>query len=70
MDTIAKENLLSRVSEVGDDMISGLEDLASKYPGVFRNVRGKVHNLFLSFGERNKILNFLLRSGNILCRGL
>ena len=51
MDTIAKENLLSRVSEVGDDMISGLEDLASKYPGVFRNVRGKVYQLFPSFGE-------------------
>ena len=47
LDTIAKENLLARVTEVGDDMISGLEDLASKYPGVFRNVRGKVYHLFL-----------------------
>ena len=46
LDTIAKENLLARVTEVGDDMISGLEDLASKYPGVFSNVRGKLDHLF------------------------
>ena len=47
LDTIAKENLLARVTEVGDDMISGLEDLASKYPGVFSNVRGKLDHLFI-----------------------
>jgi len=41
LDTIAKENLLDRVTEVGDDMILGLEDLASRYPGVFSNVRGR-----------------------------
>ena len=46
LDTIAKENLLSRVTEVGDDMISGLGDLALKYPGVFSNVRGKNDNFF------------------------
>ena len=44
LDTIAKENLLARVTEVGDDMISGLGDLALKYPGVFSNVRGKNDN--------------------------
>ena len=52
LDTIAKENLLARVTEVGDDMISGLEDLASKYPGVFSNVRGKLDHLF-SIQNRN-----------------
>ena len=41
LDTIAKENLLGRVTEVGDDMLRGLEDLSSKYPGVFSNVRGR-----------------------------
>ena len=46
LDTIAKENLLARVTEVGDDMISGLGDLALKYPGVFSNVRGKNDNFF------------------------
>ena len=45
LDTIAKENLLARVTEVGDEMISGLEDLAAKYPGVFSNVRGKLYHL-------------------------
>ena len=51
LDTIAKENLLARVTEVGDDMISGLGDLALKYPGVFSNVRGK-NNTF--FGRSSK----------------
>ena len=41
LDTIAEENLLARVTEVGDEMISGLHSLASKFPGVFSNVRGR-----------------------------
>jgi len=41
LNTIAKENLLTRVAEVGDKMMQGLDDLAGKYPGVISNTRGR-----------------------------
>jgi len=41
LDTIEKEDLLTRVQQVGDDMINGLEDLSDKYPGVIKNTRGR-----------------------------
>jgi len=39
--TIAKENLLARVTEVGDQLFKGLDDLSAKYPGVINNTRGR-----------------------------
>merc|ERR1712198_244881 len=41
LNTIAKENLLKRVSDVGDQMMNGLEDLSKKYPGLISNIRGR-----------------------------
>ena len=37
LDTIVKEKLLSRVTQVGDEMMVGLKDLSTKYPGVVMN---------------------------------
>jgi len=41
LDTIVKDKLLSRVTQVGDEMMGGLKDLSTKYPGVLNNVRGR-----------------------------
>ena len=41
LDTIVKENLLTRVTQVGDEMMKSLMDLSAKYPGIFSNVRGR-----------------------------
>lgn len=41
LQTIARENLLDRVTEVGNEMVKGLEDLSLKYPGVINNTRGR-----------------------------
>ena len=46
--TIAQENLLTRVTEVGDQMMLGLEDLSKKYPGVINNIRGGGHSVLLT----------------------
>ena len=37
LDTIVKEKLLSRVTQVGDEMMVGLKDLSTKYPGFVMN---------------------------------
>ena len=41
LDTIVKDKLLDRVTEVGDEMMTGLLDLSTRYPGVLANVRGR-----------------------------
>ena len=41
LDTIVQENLLARVTEVGQELQTGLADLSTKHPGLLANVRGR-----------------------------
>jgi len=41
LDTIVKEKLLERVTDVGAEMMKGLEDLSVNNPGIVSNVRGR-----------------------------
>ena len=41
LDTIVRENLLARVTEVGAELKTGLTDLSVKHPGLLANVRGR-----------------------------
>ena len=41
LDTIVREKLLFRVTEVGEEMMTGLRDLGTKHPGLLANVRGR-----------------------------
>lgn len=40
IDTIKRENLLARVTSVGEQMKKGLVEISDKYPGVLSNFRG------------------------------
>ena len=41
LDTIVRDQLLARVTEVGAEMLAGLEQLAARHPGVWSAVRGR-----------------------------
>ena len=41
LDTIVRENLLARVTEVGQELQTGLGELSTKHPGLLANVRGR-----------------------------
>jgi len=41
LDTIQRENLLSRVNRVGDALQKGLHDISNRNPSIFSNVRGR-----------------------------
>lgn len=69
---IKEENLVDRCAKVGDQLLKGLEELASLYPGVVENARGR--GLMCSFdvvgnGKRDLLRSKMLNKGKfcILC---
>ncbi|RYP18075.1 hypothetical protein DL767_009909 [Monosporascus sp. MG133] len=49
IDEIQRLGLVKRTAEVGDYLYGRLEALAAKYPGEFRNLRGKGMGTFIAF---------------------
>ena len=41
LDTIVQEKLLAQVTEVGQQLQTGLADLSTRHPGLLANVRGR-----------------------------
>ncbi|RYP01764.1 hypothetical protein DL764_006084 [Monosporascus ibericus] len=49
IDEVQRLGLVERTAEVGDYLYGRLEALAAKYPGEFRNLRGKGMGTFIAF---------------------
>jgi len=63
---IKEENLVDRCAKVGDQLLKGLEEFASLYPGIVENARGR--GLMCSFdvvgnGKRDLLRSKMLNKG-------
>ena len=66
---IKEENLVDRCAKVGDQLLKGLEEFASLYPGIVENARGR--GLMCSFdvvgnGKRDLLRSKMLNKGSFV----
>ncbi|OBT48193.1 4-aminobutyrate aminotransferase [Pseudogymnoascus sp. WSF 3629] len=49
IDEVKRLNLVEHTAKTGDYLYAGIEKLAAKYPGEFKNLRGKGQGTFIAF---------------------
>ncbi|KAI0455517.1 aminotransferase class-III-domain-containing protein [Xylaria acuta] len=54
IDEIQRLGLVEHTAKVGDYLFGKLEELATKYPGQFQNLRGKGQGTFIAFDNPNR----------------